>query len=204
MADERVAVTVWGERVSPLLDASRQALLLDLEQGRVVGRRQLSLPDGSGEAKLVTLRRHGVSTLLCGAASRELAARAAALGLELVPFLAGEVEVVIAAFLAGRLPDDALALPGCRARRRRGGGWRRLEGSDTGPERSAAMPNRDGTGPQGKGAGSGGGRGPCGGGRGGGRGQGGQKGQGGRGGGPRRGPGRGGSSPPPGTGGEQP
>lgn len=184
MAGERVAVAVWGERVSPLFDVSRRALLLDLAEGRVVGRDEVELPEGSGEASLAVLRRHGVTTLLCGAVSEELALRAAAVGLELVPFLAGEVEAVISAYLASRLPNDAFAMPGCGGRwRRRGGrgGLRDSWGVDD--ERSSDMPKRDGTGPQGKGAGGGRGLGPCGGG--------GQRGGGKRAGGGGRGPGRG-------------
>jgi hypothetical protein len=169
MAVVRVAVTIWGERVSPLLDVSRQALLFNLEDGQVEQQRELALPDGNGEAKLAALCSHGVTTLLCGAVSQELATRARVLGLELVPFLAGEVEAVVAAYLAGRLPSDELAMPGGRARRRRGQRWQNRGGSETEPERTETMPNRDGTGPQGKGPGGGGGRGPCGGG---GRGQG--------------------------------
>ena len=196
MACARVAVTIWGERVSPLLDVARQALLLELENGRVVVQRKLSLPNGSGEAKLATLRRHGVTTLLCGAVSQEMATRARSLGLELVPFWAGKVEAVVAAYLAGQLPSDELAMPGCRTRRRLGWKWQSWIGSGTEPERNETMPNRDGTGPKGKGPGGGGGRGPCGGGGGGqGRGLGGRRSQG-RGG-PARGPGKDTSNNPP-------
>lgn len=185
MAGERVAVAVWGGRISPLFDVSRRAVVLDLEGDRVVGRGELDLPEGTGEASLDVLRRHGVTTLLCGAVSEELALRAVALGLELVPFLAGEVEAVVAAYLASRLPNDAFAMPGCGSRWRRRGGRAgfgdRWEASD---ERSFDMPKRDGTGPQGKGPGGGRGLGPCGGG-------GGQRGGGKRAGGGGRGPGRG-------------
>ena len=179
-------MAVWGERVSPLFDVSRRALLLDLAEGRVVGRDELDLPEGSGEASLAALRRHGATTLLCGAVSEELALRAAALGLELVPFLAGEVEAVIAAYLTSRLRNDAFAMPGCGGRwRRRGGrgGFGKMSGAND--ERRFDMPNRDGSGPKGKGTGSGRGLGPCGGG--GGQGGGGA----GAGGGGGRGPGRG-------------
>jgi predicted Fe-Mo cluster-binding NifX family protein len=173
MAGVRVAVAVWGERVSPLLDVSRRALLLDFDNGQVVSKRELALPDGRAEAKLEALHDQGVTTLLCGAVSQELAARARALGLELVAFLAGDVEAVVAAYLAGQLPNDELVMPGCRARRRQGQRWKYWDGSGTEPERSETMPNRDGTGPQGKRPAGGGGRGPCGGrGRGQGRGQG--------------------------------
>jgi len=185
MAGERVAVAVWGGRISPLFDVSRRAVVLDLEGGRVVGRWDLDLPEGTGEASLSVLRRQGVSTLLCGAVSEELALRAVALGLELVPFLAGEVEAVVAAYLTSRLPSDAFAMPGCGSRwRRRGGRAKSGDRWEASDERRSDMPNRDGSGPQGQGPGSGRGLGPCGGG-------GGQRGGGKGAGGGGRGPGRG-------------
>ncbi len=199
-------MTIWGERVSPLLDVARHALLLDLDDGEVVGRHQVALPAGSGEARLAALRRHGVSTVLCGAVTQELATRAASLGVELVPFLAGEVEAVVAAYLRGQLPSDELAMPGCRGRRRRARRRPRGDGSGAESERSEVMPNRDGSGPPAPKGGAGGGRGPRGrGGRGQGRGQdqdqGGGHGQGrgqGRGrGGRNRAPSEGSGNPPP-------
>jgi hypothetical protein len=60
-----------------------------------------------------------VRTLICGALSRGLARMLAASDIALVPFVAGEVSVVLDAFVAGDLPSPALAMPGCGLRRRR-------------------------------------------------------------------------------------
>jgi predicted Fe-Mo cluster-binding NifX family protein len=115
MGQDRIAVTVWGERVSPVLDVSSRALLLTLQDGQAGERTELELPE-AGDAKLAALSNRGVRTLLCGAVSRSVAEQAAAFGLRLVPFLAGEVEQVIAAYLAGQLPQPSLSMPGCHGR----------------------------------------------------------------------------------------
>jgi len=156
-------VTVWEERISPVFDVSRRALLLTVEDGREVGREELVLPDGGADAKLTVLRGHRVGTLLCGAVSRPVALHAAAMGLRLLAFLAGDAEQIIAAHLGGRLPSGLFLMPGCGGRRgRRGNRSRSWVVANW--ERRTEMPSGDGTGPQGKGPGTGRGLGPCGGG----------------------------------------
>jgi hypothetical protein len=183
MGEERIAVTVWEKRISPVFDVSRRALVLTVEDGREMGREELILPDGGADAKLAVLRGHRVGTLLCGAVSRPVALHAAAMGFRLLAFLAGDAEQIIAAHLGGRLPSGLFLMPGCGGRRgRRGNRSRSWEIGNW--ERGIEMPSGDGTGPQGKGPGSGRGLGPCGGGkRGLGRGQGGRRGPDSRGGG---------------------
>jgi len=108
-------VTVWGGRVSPVFDVSGRAVLLTVEDGRASDHADVELPE-EGRAKLATLSSRGVRTLLCGAVSRAMAQQAGAFGLRLVPFLAGTVEEVVSAYLAGRLPHPTFAMPGCHGR----------------------------------------------------------------------------------------
>ena len=159
MTQERVAVTVWGGRVSPVLDVSTRALVLTIEDGEVRERSELELPE-PGAAKLAALSGRGVQTLLCGAVSGEVAQEAPAFGVRLVSFVAGAIDEIVAAYLAGRLPHPALAMPGCRGRRLGGGSHRCRRGRwAVGDE--GVMPERDGTGPRGGGPGTSPGQGPC-------------------------------------------
>lgn len=159
MGQEWIAVTVWGGRVSPVLDVSSRAILFTVQDGRAGEHVELGLPTACG-AKLAALANRGVHTLLCGAVSRIVAQQAAACGLRLVPFLAGEIEEVITAYLAGRLPHPSFAMPGCpgRGRARMGGRCRRGRAAG---KTEVLMPGGDGTGPRGKGPGTGRGQGPC-------------------------------------------
>jgi hypothetical protein len=159
MGQERIAVTVWGDRISPVLDVSNRALLLTVQDGGTSDYVELALPDG-GSAKFSVLAGRGVRTILCGAVSGALAEQAAAFGLQLIAFLAGEVEQVVAAYVAGQLPQPSLAMPGCRGwRRGRRSGRCRSGFPTTGLE--GVMPQGDGTGSQGKGPGTGRGQRPC-------------------------------------------
>lgn len=115
---ERIAVTVWGGRISPVLDVSTRAIVLGVQGGRLTDRSELELPPAA-MTKLAILADRGIGTLLCGAVSWGVARQADSFGLRLVPFLAGDVEDVIAAYLTGHLPHPDYAMPGCQGRWRR-------------------------------------------------------------------------------------
>jgi predicted Fe-Mo cluster-binding NifX family protein len=145
----KVALTTWNGRISPVFDVARQVLILDVEDGRVLARREETLPGTEAQAQAGRLAALGPQTLICGAISRPMAALLAASKIRVIPFTAGDVERVLGAWLLGTLPSPALSMPGCcgRMRRCRGrGSWSRAgrggcptetPGSNTPVERSA-------------------------------------------------------------------
>lgn len=122
----KVAVTIWDGRVSPVFDVSREALVLTVEEGAETGRCTSSLDSPIAALKVETLLGLGVDTLICGAISEALRHELTFRGVRVIGFVAGNLDEVIQAFLAGQLPARALAMPGClvkrhRVRRRRRG-----------------------------------------------------------------------------------
>jgi predicted Fe-Mo cluster-binding NifX family protein len=113
----KVAVCTWDGRISPVFDVCKGALILSVQGGVVVARSRESLETPTPSCKLERLRALGVDTLICGAVSEPLRRELTAGGIRVVAFVAGEVEEVVASFLAGTLPSPALSMPGCR-------GWR--------------------------------------------------------------------------------
>lgn len=110
----KVALAVWENRISPLLDTARTLLIAELDQGVVVSTRQEMLRGENVQDLLVLLEVSGVETLVCGAVSRRFATWLSASGLKLLPFISGEVEEVLEAFLQDRLSSDpSFAMPGC-------------------------------------------------------------------------------------------
>ncbi|MEW6380034.1 MAG: NifB/NifX family molybdenum-iron cluster-binding protein [bacterium] len=115
----RTALAIWNGRVSPVFDVSRQILILDIENGTVIARNRQVLDDNDPLRRAGRLADMKVETLLCGAISRCLSNLLAAYGIRIIPFIAGEAEDVISAYLAGNLPNPAMAMPGCLRRCRR-------------------------------------------------------------------------------------
>ncbi|MDD5706386.1 MAG: NifB/NifX family molybdenum-iron cluster-binding protein [Kiritimatiellae bacterium] len=135
----RVALTTWNGRISPVFDVARQVELLEIDKGRVVGRRSAGLPgtDPLGQANALSALQPQV--LICGAVSGSLAAMLTSAGMQLIAFTAGESGKVLDAWLAGALPNPAMTMPGCGGGRRgRCGG--RGRGCRAGWRRGAAMP----------------------------------------------------------------
>ena len=117
----RLAITAWQDRISPVLDAANELLIVDIDEGgRETRRRRAPLTSADIPGRVQELIELDLDTLVCGAVSGPLASMIGAAGIELFPFVAGTIEEVLRAFLEGRLADPAFQMPGCCGRRRRG------------------------------------------------------------------------------------
>lgn len=115
----KIAIPVWQDRVSPVFDSSRRILLVGVEGGRVRERHEADIGGELPQERVRRLSELGAEVLICGAVSRPLAEQVAGSGIRLIPFIAGEVEVVLRAFLEDRLPSAEFLMPGCCGQRRR-------------------------------------------------------------------------------------
>jgi len=117
----KIAITAWNGRISPVFDVSRQVVVMEAKDGRIINRQEHDLESSEPSAKVIRLTELGIDTLICGAVSRPLADMIVARGIKLVPFVAGETDHVAEAYLTGNLLNTAFAMPGCCGRRRRSG-----------------------------------------------------------------------------------
>jgi len=109
-----------------------------MENGKVINRQKQNFETSDPVAKVNRLTDLGVNVLICGAVSRPLADMIVARGIKLVPFVAGETDRVVEAYLAGNLPNTAFAMPGCCGRQQgfRGAGGGRGRGACFGGKRT--------------------------------------------------------------------
>ena len=115
----RIALSIWNDRISPVFDNSSRLLLIDLENGREIGRTEEPVGRAMIPDRAVRLKELGINVLLCGAISRPLAYLLVASGVSIIPFLTGEIEEVLDAYLKGKLTGPHFLMPGCRGGRRR-------------------------------------------------------------------------------------
>lgn len=149
MPSMKAAFSCWEERIAPVFDSARQVLVAEAEAGRIVRQQRQELDMPLPLQKTLRLRELGVDVLVCGAISRPLQALVAAAGIQLIPFVSGELEDVIQAWSGGKLPASRFFMPGCWPREFRSGAGRASFQED---------PRMNGRG-QGGGGGFGGGRG---------------------------------------------
>lgn len=117
----RTAISIWNERISPVFDTSRRLLVLDIEGGEILARREEEFVDLDPFSKVTKLREMKVQVLVCGAISRPLHEAVTAQGLRVIAFVKGDLGEVIQAWIKGGLEKEAFQMPGCcgRGRRRR-------------------------------------------------------------------------------------
>ncbi|MDX9720295.1 MAG: NifB/NifX family molybdenum-iron cluster-binding protein [Myxococcota bacterium] len=119
----KLAMTVWQDRVSPLFDVCGKLWLCTIRGEQVVDSYMRDLELEPGQTMEAVLRER-IDVLVCGAISAQLQRALNGHGIEVLAFVMGDREKVLAAFLAGELPNPAMSLPGCgrhRRVRRRGG-----------------------------------------------------------------------------------
>lgn len=131
----KIAVPVWNDGVSNVFDFAGMLLLVELDNGKEVGRSEVPLQVQSLPERAGGLKQLGVNVLLCGAISRALANMVTASGIEVLPYVTGRVDEVLQAYLTGQIIQPRFTMPGCwpGARKgfrrcRRGGRGRRGQG----------------------------------------------------------------------------
>jgi predicted Fe-Mo cluster-binding NifX family protein len=119
----KAAFAHWDHRIAPVFDIARRIHVAEAESGRIFAETEEVLEDGMPVRKALRLAELGVGTLVCGAISRPLHEILAAYGVHVIPFVAGDLNEVIQAWLSGGLENDDFAMPGYygRGRRRRRG-----------------------------------------------------------------------------------
>lgn len=144
-----IAVTVWGDRVSPVFDAARTLLIAHLDGNSLVGTSQVAFDPDRPLELLHLLRAQQVVVIICGAVSEGPAAMIEAAGVQLIPFIAGDVHQVLGHYLQGRHFSGQFRMPGCgrnvccRGKIRRGQGLHNFAPAPTNPtahEKAADAP----------------------------------------------------------------
>lgn len=137
----RTAFPYWRSRLAPVFDTARQLRLVESAAAAITGQSDETLPDTQPSLKILQLVELNVDTLVCGAISRPLREMAAAHGIAVIPFIAGELDDIVSSWVAGCLETGACAMPGCRrGRGRHLRGWRAENGRPFTPGDIQEMP----------------------------------------------------------------
>ncbi len=115
----KAAFSVWNDRIAPVFDVAQRLHLVEVAAERRISAAQIILmdvdPSTNPALRVVAL---DVTILVCGAISRPLHHQLMHSGIRVIPFVAGELRPVIAAWLEGRLNAKWFAMPGCRKRQK--------------------------------------------------------------------------------------
>jgi len=129
----KIAIPTWNGRVSPVFDTASRLLIVEVDKERECSRFETDISEHFLPSKIMRLTGLGIDTLICGAISRPLAYMITTAEIKLIPWISGQVEEVVQAFLTNTLFDPRFIMPGCASpwgtgpdgRHGQGGGRRR-------------------------------------------------------------------------------
>lgn len=112
----KVAMTVWGNRISPVFDSAQTILLADIDGGEVVAEQREFLPRmvAAGLARMISEK--GIDVLICGAISERPAEIIQQSGIRLLSFVGGSADDFLSTYASGR-SIGSFMMPGCEDQR---------------------------------------------------------------------------------------
>ena len=110
----KVAITVWDERVSPVFDAAHSLLIADIKNKTIKNIAYESF-NPQFEARLIEKLNHlHIDVFICGAISQTHSTLIEANGIQLIPFISGNVNEILESYARGKSLAPAFLMPGCR------------------------------------------------------------------------------------------
>ncbi len=113
------AFSVWQNRIAPVFDVAKHLRIVKAEDGKIIKENKVELPTDTLMHRVDELLEWNIDLLVCGAISRPLYALIAAYGIDVVPFVAGEVDRIVEAWLSGEFDHKSYLMPGCWRRGKR-------------------------------------------------------------------------------------
>lgn len=109
----KIAITTWGNRVSPVFDAAKTLLIADIENQSINSKKYESFQPDDVSALAALLTREKVTVLVCGAISETYAARLVENRIRMFPFVTGNAMNILDCLAAHNTIKPAFMMPGC-------------------------------------------------------------------------------------------
>jgi len=112
-----IAIPIFSSRVSPRFDCAPAMLLATARNGRVVARETVPVKEGNPLSRINWLCRQGVRVVICGGLSRFSMRMLMDRGVQVFPWVVGDIDDALRLFLDQRLQPGLMIGPGGRGRR---------------------------------------------------------------------------------------
>ena len=108
----RIAIPIFHNRVSPVLDTCTRLLIIDFEGKDGVERREISFDIYSQSERFEIVKKLDLDAIICCGISEVFDRMLQSAGIRLISGIAGDVEQVVEAFLCNRIDDPCFRMPG--------------------------------------------------------------------------------------------
>jgi predicted Fe-Mo cluster-binding NifX family protein len=128
----KIAIPLFGSRVSPRFDCAQRILLVIVENKKVVEKKEIWVARWNPLQRITRLTELGIDTVICGGISNFSVRMLISNGMRVISWITGEVEEAIKLFLKGQLKSGVIMGPGgkiqqwrffARSRRRKEWKW---------------------------------------------------------------------------------
>jgi len=103
MKSKLIAIPVFEERISPLLDVSERFVLFEVKGSEVTQKIAINISAETDRLRIQKLKEIGVAVIISGAVSRYLSYIISETGIKHVPWISGPVDEVIKSYLNNTL-----------------------------------------------------------------------------------------------------
>jgi predicted Fe-Mo cluster-binding NifX family protein len=109
-----LALPVFDQRISPVLDYSGSLTILTIINSRVTETRTISTNSDHAGKIVSILLEHDIDVVICGGVSQELVEQITSSGIILYNNVCGTIDEILTDYLSGRHDFSDHLLPGCR------------------------------------------------------------------------------------------
>ncbi len=109
----KIAITIWGNRVSPVFDAAKTLLIADIKDPGVIRKSYVNFDSGSPDTMIKILKKMQVSILVCGAISTRPADLIVENDIKLISFVTGNAVEFLETFARKQIIEKSYMMPGC-------------------------------------------------------------------------------------------
>jgi predicted Fe-Mo cluster-binding NifX family protein len=130
----RIAISIWEDKISPVLDTASKLLIIENETEKEPSRFEAYLFKQDISKRCHFIRDLNIHVLICGAISCQFSEMLKASGIEIISGISGPVEDVLEAYKNGALLSSEFLMPGCKGNH--------LGGFKTGRVRAGSKQNK--------------------------------------------------------------
>ena len=110
----RIAVSIWEDKVSPVLDTATKLLVTESNTQKKESRFEVYLIKKDITQRCSFIRKLEIDVLICGAVSRIFSGMLKASGVKIISGISGPAEDVLEAYLNGDLSQPKFLMPGIK------------------------------------------------------------------------------------------
>lgn len=110
----KIAIPLFGSRVSPRFDCAQRILLVMVEDKKVVEKKEIWVGRWNPLQRITRLTELGIDTVICGGISNFSVRMLISNGIRVISWITGEAEEAIKLLLKGQLKSGVIMGPGGR------------------------------------------------------------------------------------------